>query len=196
LACVVKAVGITIGQTGVANNTAIPATPYTWNPVQTFAINGPGIQGVMGSGVAAPHLGNLIYALSGNSGSFACAEANDPTFLKISVTDSTFVTVTFTISSLGSTRNLYTLSTFNVTNVGGGTFNFRNFTGDNITLNGIAGARNQWTNIVIGSSSNGQRINVLPATPATWYYSGGSLGAGQTGWNAGTAPQTTGFFFF
>ena len=196
-ACVVKAFGITLGQTGVANNTAIPATPYTWNPAQSFTINGPGIQGVMGSGVAASHLGNLTYSINGNSGSFTCPTANDPVFLKISITDSTSATVFFTINSLGSTRNLYTLSTFNVTNVSGGTFYFSNYTGDNITLNGIAGARNQWTNIVIGNSSNGSRVNVLPATPATWYYSGGSLGAGQTGWNAGTAPvANTGFFFF
>jgi len=172
---------------------AIPATSYTWKPVSSYSISSTVLQAIGGS--PAAHLGNLFYTINGSLTTFS-SSIDDPTFLSVRVVDTNGITVTFRITSLGSTRRMYTLSTFIVTNTFS-TFNFQNTTGDNITLNGIAGAQNQWTSIVIGSASNGSRVNVLPASPATWYYSGGSLGAGQTGWNAGTAPAaSTGLLFF
>lgn len=173
---------------------AIPATAYTCNVFSSYLLNATVTESI--GGATAAHLGNLRYSLTGTSGTFSCS-VNNPVFLSVRVSDATSSTVTFSITSLGSSRNLYTLSTFTVTNNSGGTFNFRNTTGAAITLIGVAGARNQWTGITIGSSTPSAYINASPASPATWYYSGGSLFAGQTGWNSGTAPvANTGFLFF
>jgi hypothetical protein len=159
---------------------------YTLNATVTESIGG---------GNAA-HLGKLVFSAPSGNSTFA-STVNDPTFLSVVVSDATSSVVTFRITALGSTYRLYTLSTFNVTNNNGGTFNVTNTTGSAITLFGVAGARNQWTGITIGSATASARINASPVSPATWYYSGGSLGVGQTGWNAGTAPAAnTGFFFF
>ena len=173
---------------------AIPSTPYTCVVSSSYTLNATVKESIGGANAA--HLGNLTYQVNVTSPAFS-SSVDDPTFLRVQISDSTASTVTFFVTSLGTTRRLYTLSTFTVTNNSGGTFNFRNTTGGAITLTGVAGARNQWTNIAIGVASSTQYVNVLPATPATWYYSGGSLASGQTGWNAGIAPATnTGFFFF
>jgi hypothetical protein len=173
---------------------AIPSTPYTCNVSSSYTLNATVTESIGGGNAA--HLGKLVYTVGTTLPTFS-STVNDPTFLSVVVSDSTSSTITFRITALGSTYRLYTLSTFNVTNNSGGTFNFTNTTGSAITLFGVAGARNQWTGITIGSATASARINASPVSPATWYYSGGSLGSGQTGWNAGTAPAAnTGFFFF
>jgi hypothetical protein len=173
---------------------AIPATAYTCVVSSSYTLNATVKESIGGANAA--HLGNLTYQTAVSSPAFS-SSVDDPTFLSVRISDSSSSTVTFFVNSLGTTRRWYTLSTFTVTNNSGGTFNFRNSTGAAITLNGVAGARNQWTSVAIGVASSTQYVNVLPATPATWYYSGGSLASGQTGWNAGIAPvANTGFFFF
>jgi len=187
---------ITTGSFYILSSTiAIPSTSYTITlGGGTYSLEANVKESIGGAAVA--HLGNLQFqgsALSPSQMYFICT-VDDPIFLKILVTENSIYSSSFfRFQSLGTTRRLYTLSTFNLTNNSGGTFAVTNTTGGAITLNGVAGARNQWTNANIASSGT---INVLPASPATWYYSGGSLGSG-TGWNAGTAPAaSTGLLFF
>jgi hypothetical protein len=188
---------ITTGSFYILSSTiAIPATAYTVTlGGGTYSLEASVKESIGGAAVA--HLGNLQFQGSVGSPSqmyFICT-VDDPVFLKILVTENSIYTGSFLrFQSLGTTRRLYTLSTFNLTNNSGGTFAVNNnVIGGPITLIGVAGARNQWTNANIASSGT---INVLPASPATWYRSGGTLGSG-TGWNTGTAPvANTGFFFF